>query len=151
MLLQIVWNFMKYSFWHSRYEFTDPVWQVLCKVKEVEVFRESFIYHHPKCTVWYWKSIVSVEEFDSSLTSEQCKVCSKFSQQCEGKQPTNTKKKKNPTNSWRLWQEWTGNVKFSPTGSVNAVKKCHCLLRHKPRLCHQQMLLTRVHLLEVSR
>ena len=40
------------------------------------------------------------KEFDSSLTSEQCNVCSKFSQQCKGGRPTNKKKrKKNPTKS----------------------------------------------------
>ena len=34
------------------------------------------------------------KEFDPSLTSEQCRVCSKFSQQCKGGRPITKKKKR---------------------------------------------------------
>ena len=34
------------------------------------------------------------KEFDPSLTSEQCRVCSKFSQQCKGGRPVNKKKRR---------------------------------------------------------
>ena len=98
-----------------------------------------------KKTSFLWK------EFDPSLTSEQCTVCSKFSQQCKGGRPIAKKKKRTqhaPKDCDRSELEMST---FVPQ-AVSTPPKMPLSVETKKslRLYHQEVPLTRVHQIEVS-